>query len=197
MGMDLLNCSDFCSFLDETAYGGEGLVCVRWCLQRKTPLKKTCRRQMRMCWIFPEDVKIFKFLGLKIHLENWIGDFFREKCKVSSQPLQCTSKGRESPFVTLQLNSASDRTDSNPAPQELGPLHKTAEELQWQSCEPWEMLKPNSLHVRLIWVLTERSEGIKRALWSRVGLFPIVPGTDVDNSSLNFQLELRNQFRLG
>lgn len=150
MGMDLLNCSDICSFSHERACGGEGLLCVRWCLQRKSPLKKTCRRQIRMRWIFQEDdVKILTFLGLKIHPENWITDFFREKCKVSSQPLQCTSKGRESPFVTLQLNSASDRTDSNPATQQPGPLHRNRNDSTragspGQRCNPAPFL-PDSL----------------------------------------------------
>lgn len=161
MGMDLLNCSGFCSFSHERACGGEGLLCVRWCLQRKSPLKKTCRRQIRMRWIFREDdVKILKFLGLKIHLENWITDFFREKCKVSSQPLQCTSKGRESPFVTLQLNSASDRTDSNPATQQPGPLHRSS----WGMTVP-ELGAPSNAAIQLPfcqthWVLMETFEGV-------------------------------------
>lgn len=56
-----------------------------------------------MCWIFPEeDIKISKFSGWKVHLENWISDdFFREKCKVSPRPFNAHLKG-ENPFVSLQ-----------------------------------------------------------------------------------------------
>lgn len=46
--------------------------------------------------------------------------FFREKCQISAQPLQCTSKGRESLCHP-------DRTDSNPGPTLLKQLRNYSE----------------------------------------------------------------------